>query len=178
VLGWFRKTKAPAGVQQESAFPEDEQRAYDRGREIARMIADGVEDYASRRQKDIRGDFLDLLQQRIDKARQQDDYAPITVARVEYQCFMKEVDKAQEKLIEETASGTRNHWGEKLLDDLGVDDERLTKLAKKFIDDWALALKLEGLKLLQDNVDILKRADDRWRAKFPEKAALELPVDE
>jgi hypothetical protein len=172
VLGWFKKSKAPAEVhQQEPALSDEEQRAYDL------TIAGEVEAYASGRQKEVGGNFLDVLQQQIDSACQQADHAPTTVAHVKYQIFRKETEKAQEKLIEETVSITRLYWGEKLLDDLGIDGERLTKLAKKFIGDWALTLTLDGLKIIQDNMDILKRADDRWRAKSPEMSALDPPVN-
>ncbi|SCB59910.1 hypothetical protein GA0061105_108269 [Rhizobium aethiopicum] len=44
-----------------------------------------------------------------------------------------------------------------------------TVLSDKFTD-----LSLAGLKVMTDNADILKTADDNWRRKFPELAAAQL----
>jgi hypothetical protein len=171
--GIFSKTPGPTAPV-EKPLSEKEQRAYELGRDTGARISEDYERYISWRYEQIRQGYLDVLQKQIDSGRQQDEYPPMTVARVEYSLFLDHVKEAQEQLKAETKAHFEE-W-ENLNKELEVED--LTdKLVESLLSDRFTALRLEGLKVLTDNVDILKTADDNWRRKYPEKSK-EYPVDE
>ena len=168
VFRWFRK--GPAIQAAEPRLPDNEQRAYEQGQEIGRKLTEGVFAYVKVRSDGLRERFLDLLQMQIDEARYQEKNSPILMARVEYNIFRGHVNEAMCGLTSETVSAFKAEWGDSL-ETLGVDDDLLTKMAQKAVDDHLFPLTLEGLKIMTDNADILKRADDSWRRKFPDLAS-------
>ncbi|TBE02293.1 hypothetical protein [Rhizobium ruizarguesonis] len=152
--------------------PED-QAAFDKGREISRAQTAEIEHFIGWRYEQIRTGYLDVIQKQIDSGRQQEEYSPLLVARVEYSLYLKHVQEAQDALKAEVYQNFTD-WSE-FSRELAVEDITDkwldTVLSERFLD-----LRIDGLKVMTDNADILKTADDNWRRKFPDLAAAQ-PLD-
>ena len=66
-----------------------------------------------------------------------------------------------------------------MFDEVDPDfNKLLSKLIIQAVDDRLTTLKLEGLKVHTENVDILKRPDDNWRQRHPDRAREVPPPNE
>ncbi len=151
-------------------YPE-EQVAYAKGREVSRAQIAAVETYIDERYGQMRSAYLDVLQKQLDSCGTQDDHSPIMLARIEYSLYLDHVKEAQAKLNDEVKA-VFSEW---VALNREMDVEELTDqwldqtLTDKFAD-----LSIDGLTVLNSNADIIKTADDKWRKKFPERAAAQL----
>lgn len=146
------------------------QRAYDMGRDIGDQFTAEAVAYVDARSLVIEKNFLEVLQKQIDTARYQEEHSPMLVARVEYEIFVENVSDSIEKLFDETKLVLRE-WDE-VHAAISMTAET-DHLIKQLVEAKLGPLKLLGLKTLLQNVDILKRADENWRLKFPELSRLE-----
>ncbi|TAW65444.1 hypothetical protein ELI15_14210 [Rhizobium ruizarguesonis] len=165
-------SKKPSEPPAPSMSPE-EQAAFDKGREISNAQITQIEQYISFRYDQMRSGYLGVIQKQLDAGRQQEEYSPILFARVEYSLYMQHVKEAEAKLKAEVKTQFAE-WDD-LNQQMGVEELMDTWLSKTLSDRFT-DLTFAGLKVLQDNADILKTADDNWRKKFPTWAA-EQPLD-
>ncbi|MBB4236381.1 hypothetical protein [Rhizobium esperanzae] len=165
-------SRTPSTPSAPSTSPE-EQAAFEKGREISRAQTAEIEHFIGWRYEQIRTGYLSVIQTQFDSARQQEEYSPLLVARVEYSLYLDHVKEAQDNLKAEVYQHF-HEWAD-LNRELAVEDiiEKWldTVLSNKFAD-----LSIAGLKVMTDNADILKTADDNWRRKFPELATAQ-PLD-
>ncbi|MGX9991618.1 hypothetical protein ACS4RR_021045 [Rhizobium sp. Z1P35] len=155
-----------------SMSPED-QAAFDKGREISQAQIAEIEHYIGWRFEQIRTGYLGVIQKQLDSARQQDEHSPLLVARVEYSLYMDHVKQAQAQLKTEVYQHFYE-WAD-LNREMGVED-LIEKWLDQTLSDKFTDLTFAGLKVMTDNADILKTADDNWRWKFPDLAAAQ-PLD-
>lgn len=148
-------------------------KATEMGREIGRQFNDQVSAYIDLRCSQIEPAFLRVFQKTLDNARYQEEHSPLMLARIEYDLFIENVDESTEKLITETKAA-HSEWND-LHATIGVTDD-IDKLLRTLIGAKSEDFKLVGLKLLLENADIIKRADEDWRIKFPVLSAAEPPV--
>lgn len=146
----------------------EEQAAFEKGREIARTQIAKIEQFLKWRFEQIRNGYLDVIQRQLDSARQQEEYSPILVARMEYSLYLDHVKEAKGKLKTEVHSHFQE-WAE-LNQTMAIED-LMEKWLDETLTDKFSELSLAGLKILTDNAEILKTADDNWRRNFPELAA-------
>ncbi|MEY9198459.1 hypothetical protein ABIA16_003575 [Sinorhizobium fredii] len=165
----FGKKSEPAAP----AMTPDEQKAFELGREISRNQLAKVDQYIAVRFEQIRFGYLNVIQKQFDSCRQQDEHSPLLVARIEYSLYLEHVTEAHEQLLAEV----KHHFHEwtELNKEMQVEDA-VDKYLDQSLTDKFTALRLEGLKVMTDNADILKTADDNWRRRFPELAAAQ-PLD-
>lgn len=164
--------KKPLEPTAPSMSPE-EQAAFDKGREISRAQTAEIEHFIGWRYEQIRTGYLGVIQKQFDRARQQEEYSPLLVARVEYSLYLDHVKEAQSKLKTEVYQHFHD-WAD-LNRELAVEDI-IEKWLDTVLSDRFSELSLAGLKVMTDNADILKTADDNWRRKFPDLAAAQ-PLD-
>lgn len=146
----------------------EEQKAFELGREMSRKQLVKVDQYIDWRYEQIRPGYLAVIQKQFDACRQQEEHSPLLVARVEYSLFLEHVGEAHKQLLAEV----KNHFREwtDLNKEMQVEDV-IDKYLDQNLTDKFTALRLEGLKVMTDNADILKWADDNWRKQFPDRAA-------
>ncbi|PDS33726.1 hypothetical protein CO665_34655 [Rhizobium anhuiense] len=147
--------------------------AFDKGREISQAQTAEIEHFIGWRFEQIRSGYLDVVQKQFDSGRQQEEYSPLLVARVEYSLYLNHVQEAQDALKAEVYQ-TFQGWAD-LNRELAVEDI-IEKWLDTILSDRFLDLRIAGLKVMTDNADILKTADDNWRRKFPDLAAAQ-PLD-
>ncbi|TAY50932.1 hypothetical protein [Rhizobium leguminosarum] len=164
-----KKPQEPAAP---SMSPAD-QAAFDKGREISQAQTAEIEHFIGWRFEQIRTGYLNVIQKQFDSGRQQEEYSPLLVARVEYSLYLKHVQEAQDALKAEVYQ-TFHEWSD-LNRELAVEDI-IEKWLDTILSDRFLDLRIAGLKVMTDNADILKTADDNWRRKFPDLAAAQ-PLD-
>ncbi|MBX5164790.1 hypothetical protein [Rhizobium sp. NZLR4b] len=155
-----------------SMCPE-EQAAFQKGREISQAQIVGIDHFIGWRFDQIRSGYLGVIQEQLDGARQQEEHSPILVARVEYSLYLKHVAEAKAQLKKEVHQHF-HEWTE-LNREMGVED-LIDKWLDQTLTDKFADLSLAGLKVLTDNADILKTADNNWRRKFPDLATAQ-PLD-
>lgn len=144
--------------------------AYAAGQAVGKDASDAVEGYIRSRYNGIHQRYLDVFLHHLKECGLQTEHSPILVARIEYSLFRENAIKAKSMLVEEAVLAT-NDW---LNLERAISVEGLRKtLAEKICDDLFLGLELEALKLLIDQADSLKEADNKWRIDFPELAARE-----
>ncbi|EJC76914.1 hypothetical protein Rleg10DRAFT_5604 [Rhizobium leguminosarum bv. trifolii WSM2012] len=165
-------SKKPAEPAAPLMSPE-EQAAFVKGQEISRTQIAQIEQYIAWRFEQIRSGYLNLIQRQFDSARQQEEYSPLLVARVEYSLYLNHVKEAQAQL--KTEIGQHFYEWADLNKQMGVED-LIEKWLDETLTDKFTALSLNGLKVMTENADILKTADDNWRCKFP-ALATEQPLD-
>jgi hypothetical protein len=85
-----------------SRLSPSDRRAYELGEKFAANMARQIEEYIKKRSDNIKGNYIAILRQHLDKALHQELHSPLLVARVELEVFMENVDGACQKLIEET----------------------------------------------------------------------------
>ncbi|TAV04513.1 hypothetical protein [Rhizobium ruizarguesonis] len=150
-----------------------EQAAFAKGQEMSRAQIAEIEHYIGWRFEQIRTGYLGVIQKQFDSARQQDEHSPLLVARVEYSLYMDHVKQAQAQLKTEVHQHF-DEWAD-LNREMGVED-LIEKWLDETLSDKFTDLTFAGLKVMTDNADVLKTADDNWRRKFPDLAAAQ-PLD-
>lgn len=146
----------------------EEQKAFDRGREISREYIAEIDRFISSHYEKIRVGYLGFIQKQLDSCRQQDEHSPILVARAEYALYLNDVKGAQAKLRDEV----KHHFSDwtELNRQMNIED-LIEEYLDRILTDRFTDLSLAGLNVMMDNADILKTADDNWRRQFPDRAA-------
>ena len=173
-MNWFksffsRNVSEPNPQKQD---PELE-RAYDLGQKWAGDMSDAMDLFVSKRFDGLKERYLSVLQDGLNSAKSSTDFSPILCGRVEFQLFRENLDELQIKMVAEIDDHMKE-WKEiaaKIEMESAVN-ELIEHNVKIIADD----LLIFATKVLLDNADELKSADDAWRHSNPELAAQQ-PLD-
>ena len=168
MLSWFKKFTKRS--RQESA--------YDLGAECANDFVASLRLFVETRFQPVHQQFLEILAKNFRDNMHRTDAPPLTLARIDYDVFLENVEDIRTKMHTEITERMRD-WIE-LSNDLGVR-ANMGQAIEAEIDNFCANLTLHGVKLFADYVIPLKHADDAWRksnaslaANFPEVG--DLPV--
>ena len=162
MFGWFRKNEKQVPV-------ENIVSAYELGRRTAESANADIEAYMQRFYPGIRdigdavfGDFESY------------DVPPFVLARIDLKNFLERLDGDLRPSVLPQLCSAMPGWVN-VAKEAGVGAE-IERLIEHHYDQLKSSLVLAAFQRLLDMTDILKEADDQWRANNPEKAA-QIPFD-
>lgn len=158
MLGWFKQK------QQDSKLT----RAAELGRQTARRFADDPDRLMQIRFGPVAHNFLEVIQGQYNKCLNPTNAPPLSMARVEYEVFLENVDELRGKMTGEIEATLADHMV--FSDEVGARD-KFDELIQKHVADYCCKLKADGLERLTDMAHALKLADDQWRAAHPALSA-------
>ncbi len=150
----------------------EDSKAYLLGKQASQNMTADLDDFIERRFRPVFKNYLDVLQERLNSAINPSDGPPLTVARIEYNLFTKNIDELVDQMTGEINIQMKK-WLEFDKETLGVGG--LPQLISKRVNQFQDELKSAGLIRLLDMAEAFKKADKNWRSDNPIKAT-EFPL--
>ena len=155
-------------LKRKKAIPPEQTEAYQLGRRAAESMAGDLDAYMRRRFDPVFEDYLNVLRGTVQRCFRSDEAPPLTLAGIEYQIFLENVEEMKPKMKVEISDALAE-WS-RTFDEIGMQSE-VEVLIESRIDQFCTDLSLAGLKLLTDYAEGLKDADIQWRKANPVAAA-------
>jgi len=150
-----------------------EQRAFERGQEVAREIGKQLDAILDERYGHVKPNFLQVLSDGLDRDVAQKDHSPLLCARANLADY---IDNVAERVPDMAGDilAIMSAWRD------GFEQNGMPGFVEDFVQkrlaNWQVDMQTSGIKLVSDRGEELIAADNLWRIQHPSQAELE-PLD-
>lgn len=144
-----------------------EQDAYKKGQEFSNSLFEVFDNYMRERFEPVKGRYLDILKDQVREALHATNAPPLTVARVEYRVFLKNVKDMEGDMLAEIKQ-YMHEWVD-VAHQVGVGEDTERGFGVR-VSNFTTDLSMAGLKVVTDYAVPLKDADVDWRRANPLRA--------